>query len=586
MLSMLEDVIDIIKRIMKRASVLAVLLFALSSLGGCTKMLIGEDAMDVNPIEDPAVNITSFTDALECMDEMLLHYNIPLIVLTAQDIPNMASEGSLAGTKDMLITSMSKMSERSGKVRFVSYGTDLKDILLVHRAHEMKDSFQAPDFFIRGSITQHDKGVVANRIGGALRHDDWNAALSAGHSLSYISLDLNVGLVSNLQMLPGMTSNNILAVTDRGFGMEYGGRIESAGLFFDFGVDRRDGLGQAIRNLVDLGAIEVVGKLAGVPYMSCMPIDFNAAPVVASIRKEYDLFAEKGNLVKAIQAKLKQYNYYNGEVDGRYDDKTRLAIEYYRRLYGIPRTGRTSAIDFALYKDVVYGDKYEWETDRLLGDPDVLSFDHETLVANKMLSPIKEDIQETVVNEEAIAWQVRKRGNKTPPVASNRALKPAPTGSARGETRVVRGVEGKPLRKIYRPAVVTESAPATARNNRSHLLKDDEIVMTRPIIVGTGNAPPTQKIGKQSLYNNLSGDRSSRYGEAIEAFYKPSASQTRELESNSSSRQPAATKKQQPKVYEAERNNQQGRQDPKVADANVKEGPSALDRLWDNLLQD
>ncbi len=393
------------------------LVAALLSVSGCTKFLLGEESLDINPIEEPVVNITGFTQSLECMDELLLHYDVPMMVLTAQDIPNMAGEQSLAGTKDMLITSLSKMGERSGKIRFVSYGTDLKDILLVHRTHEMKDSFQAPDFFIRGSITQHDKGIIANRIGGALRHDDWNAALAAGHSLSYVSLDLNMGLVSNLQMLPGISSNNILALTDRGFGNEFGGSIESAGLYFDFGVDRRDGIGQALRNLVDLGTIEMVGKLSGVPYLSCLPMDFKAPPVVASIRKEFRAYRDKGHLVRALQGKLKQYSYYEGEVDGKLNRDTLLAIDYYRRLYGVAYDQHPHEIDFALYKDIVYGDKYQWDVDPLAGRPEVRSFDQPTLIANDLVKPKQENVTKQAYDAQSVAEYYRSLKKKTAPVA-------------------------------------------------------------------------------------------------------------------------------------------------------------------------
>ena len=79
--------------------------------------------------------------------------------------------------------------------------------------------------------------------------------------MSYVALDINVGDMGSLQIIPGVNSNNVLALYNKGVGTDIGGRIKSVGTFFDFGVDRRDGLSQAIRNLVDLAAIEIVGKL-------------------------------------------------------------------------------------------------------------------------------------------------------------------------------------------------------------------------------------------------------------------------------------------------------------------------------------
>ncbi len=341
-------------------------LFITSQLSGCANFLLGNKTFNRNPIENPVVNVTNFSNSLACMDNLLIQYDIPTITITAQDIPNMTGEGEqLVGGKEMLITSMSKIGSKSQRIRFVSYGTDLRDIILLHKAHDAKENFITPDYFIRGGITQLDKNVISSRFGTALNSEDWNAAFTGGQGISYAALDLNVGQVSSLQMIPGVTSNNVLAVYDKGAGTDLGGRINSVGTFFDFGLDRRDGLGQAIRNLVDLGLIELIGKLLDIPYMTCLPLDYENPEVLAKIREEYVRYSkDRHKLIKSIQMRLKQFNYYHGATHGILDRKTYLALEYYRNLYSLNSFNNgTQSIDFKLYKEIMYGNKYAWDFD-------------------------------------------------------------------------------------------------------------------------------------------------------------------------------------------------------------------------------
>jgi hypothetical protein len=329
---------------------------------------MGENALSRNPIENPTTNITNFTRSLECMDELLIQHDAPRITITAQDVPNMTGDGSnIAGTKDMLITSISKLSQRSRRIRFVSYGTDLRDIILLHKAHDARDNFVTPDYFIRGAITQLDKNVLSSRIGAAANHDNWNTAFSGGQGVSFIGLDLNIGLVSSLQMIPGVTSNNVLALWDRGAGTDIGGRINSVGTFFDFGIDRRDGIGQAIRNMTDLAVIEIIGKLLDLPYLTCLPLNHHSPAVQALIQREYQRYSQNPRkLIRTVQARLRHFSYYSGPVHGIMDRQTSLALEYFRNLYQHHQPyGGTGGLDFDLYYQLMYGQQYAWHFDQL-----------------------------------------------------------------------------------------------------------------------------------------------------------------------------------------------------------------------------
>ncbi len=333
-----------------------ILLFMLSCLLlSCAQQSSHFNAHQVNPVHTPTINITTFTGALHCMDAMLSSFDIPTILITAQDIPNLtAEEGSNAGTKDMLISSLSKLGQYSRKVRFVSYGSDLHDIVRLHTQHKNSGSFQIPDFFIRGSISQMDKNVSASRYGASIDHAKGNSSFSAGKGYSYISLDLNVGLMKDLQILPGISSSNMLAILDKGFGSEAGGSIKAFGAYLDFGVDRRDGIGQSIRNLMDLGVIEIIGKLASVPYMSCLPINRNHPEAKMHIYQEHQRYMQQGHLIRVIQGKMKQHGFYTGAVNGMYDQAVHDAIIEYLKKSRIFYDNPKQLEDINIYNAIVY----------------------------------------------------------------------------------------------------------------------------------------------------------------------------------------------------------------------------------------
>lgn len=90
----------------------------LAALPGC-KTTNPEAAAVVAQPDTPVVkNITSFSNSLRCMDELFLDYGKRGIVITSDGLPD--ATGTInAGTKDMMITTLSKMSERSNAFRFV-----------------------------------------------------------------------------------------------------------------------------------------------------------------------------------------------------------------------------------------------------------------------------------------------------------------------------------------------------------------------------------------------------------------------------------------------------------------------------------
>lgn len=324
---------------------------------GCTSKAVqqqnqeqatNEVRITATPKATPHIALTNFSRSLSCMDELFIRYNISNLVVGAQDLPD-ATEAVIAGAKDMLITALSRMSVKSNAVRFVALGSDLEDVKTFHALHPNK-RFRAPDFFIRGGVTQADQSVIESQTSGGLAAARYLSAQGSKDRISsIITLDMNVGLVSSLQMMPGITASNSIAVTRKGKGLDLTGSVEKLGAVFDFTYTQNEGLHHALRTLVELGTIELAGKLTQVPYWECLDIETTNPFVQAQILEWFEALNEE-ELRYFVQAKLKSMGKFDGEIDGLDSERFRTSVAFYKSETGLIKD---SKLGYTLYYSLI-----------------------------------------------------------------------------------------------------------------------------------------------------------------------------------------------------------------------------------------
>ncbi|MBF0383989.1 MAG: peptidoglycan-binding protein, partial [Magnetococcales bacterium] len=252
---------------------------------------------------------------------------------------------------------VSQMANRSKAVRFVAYGADIKDMLDLQGAHPNKRSFRTPDYFIRGGVTQHNKKIWSGQSGGGfsgefeILRDSYEplSSYSGQKGFGSISIDLNVGTISNLQMVPGMTSSNTIAL--------YPSENESVtadlsvghfGLTFSLNENIKRDFNAVYRTLIQVGMIELIGRLQKVPYWRCLENAGTIPERSKKLRAEFDQMAKAPtSLVRFVQERLIALAYYHGEANGMFDEVTRQAIESYQQHHNLLATGE---IDFDMFK--------------------------------------------------------------------------------------------------------------------------------------------------------------------------------------------------------------------------------------------
>jgi len=290
--------------------------------------------------------LTSFTPALRCMDETLLAFGKRDIVMTTAGIPD--STGKVAaGTKEMLITAISNMSKKSKAITYTDYDTERNDLtwLFNEVRNANADRRKIPNFYIRGAITQLDDNALESQQSVGLAFSFADLGLSRDQVVSVLSVDMNMGDSVTRTIIPGVNASNSMAIVRSGRSGEAGGKIGKMGVNFSMSLNQSEGSGAATRALIELGLIELIGKLTNVPYWRCLEIDKTNPVMLQQARDWYDGL-EEPDRIKFVQRKLAAAGFYSGAASGQTDRALTDAISRYKDQHQLIANGR---IDFDLY---------------------------------------------------------------------------------------------------------------------------------------------------------------------------------------------------------------------------------------------
>lgn len=326
------------------------------AVGGCVaNPPKPETATVATAVKTPAAKtVTNFTPALRCMDDLLLAYGKRDIVITTAGIPDSTGK-VMAGTKEMVITAASKMSIKSKGLTFIDYDTERSDLLALFQDIQAAGAFQhkLPNYYIRGAITQLDENAIDAQQGGGIALPFLDLGLSRDQVSSVVSMDMNVGETTTRMILPGVNASNSLVITRSGKGADVGGKLGKVGFAFNMSLNKAEGIGSGVRALIELGMIELVGKLTGTPYWKCLEIEKTNPAMVEQAREWYDGMKPEDR-VKLVQRKLAAMNLYPGAVNGLVSRELSAAIGKYQAENGLIADGR---INFDLYYSLLDTDQ-------------------------------------------------------------------------------------------------------------------------------------------------------------------------------------------------------------------------------------
>ncbi|MBN6065425.1 DUF4384 domain-containing protein [Aggregatibacter actinomycetemcomitans] len=317
--------------------------FVLLNLVGCTtgtqlhddRPYIESTTTHNRPVTEPVRAMTSFSDSLNCMDNLLLQSNAGQTVVAIKNLNDPSGKAAVA-TNEMIVTALSQMSRTSGAFRVVDFEINpikqdtvqtLTSLLLPTGGMQIPP----PQIYISGAVSYVDQSVLkkSNALGLSVS-DDVEVGLSNDLITTALGMELHVGDFATRTLYPGIDSANEIVAANKGFGFDSGAKIRKVGVQFSFERNLSQGIGGAIRTLTDLGMIELIGKYSQVPYWQCLSLDQSHPEFQRELLDWYDGMGETEK-IKFFQTGLRNLGYYNGELSGKNSLEFKSALTEFQK---------------------------------------------------------------------------------------------------------------------------------------------------------------------------------------------------------------------------------------------------------------
>lgn len=300
-----------------------------------------------NPTDKAQRNITGFSSALRCMDEMLFRNGVRDLTLMMEDFRDTGQRLPVS-TRDMMVSAFSEMTRRSRAIRLSVFGGDQQNMLNMLQQAQRNNAFAVlPEYGIRGSISQIDEDVKRDSASLGIVGNLLGLRLGGDTRYSVMGFDAAVVRMDSMTLVPGATSKNSTVISRRDTGSGEGqAKLLGGSAVFAFSTSRSDGLAQVARNMIELAAIELVGKLTRQPYWQCLGTADTDREVMREMEDWFEAMDEDERII-FVKERMRERRYFEGVLDARADEEFQAALAGYRRALGVAGEGR---IDFDFFK--------------------------------------------------------------------------------------------------------------------------------------------------------------------------------------------------------------------------------------------
>lgn len=309
----------------------------------------------------PEVKTTIFSEAIRGLGRANLIYGRgelrvmakPIIDQTGTSLP---TQGEIP--QDISEMVKSTLNGIGGNILYVPYDPEFM-LNTAQTGYTQWGEKLLPDIVLVGGLTEFDRGLVtkeknlnlsatAEELGApvGLEFEDTSKGSLASITLDFNLIDFNTFTgIPFMQAVNNIKVNKTLKEDTLGFTV-YGQTLGLRGQ-----IKKVQGRHAAIRLVVQLGIIQVLGKYQKLPYWRLLP---NAEPdqvVLDAVREEFYSLDQPDRI-----AKIQEYLYLYGkdvEVTGRLDAKTRAAIEDFKNEHGLTNaTPVSEEVYLSLFENV------------------------------------------------------------------------------------------------------------------------------------------------------------------------------------------------------------------------------------------
>ena len=312
---------------MKRKLLLLSALTATLLLTGCNPGKIAKP--DIELAENSAVEekMNKYTDALENLNEIMEVYRESGISLAVMPVENKTSAiGKLPN--DVTIMVKSAINEIGSKVRVYQYSDQV--------LNDVKGLY-----IVEGAITEFDttnkskRGFNAGLHGGKGRGEyDADSSSDADDSVSNMTVDFNLIEAATGAYVPKVHTSNSIKIVKKSASNDFGFSILGSGFGLSASASKSQGIHSAIRLLVDLSMVELIGKFREYPYWVAVRGGKVNQRLLRRMKKNFSRFPEESkaiyitHLLSVIDPSIK------GQQP-KLDAKTQQALINYKTKYGL-----------------------------------------------------------------------------------------------------------------------------------------------------------------------------------------------------------------------------------------------------------
>lgn len=300
------------------------------------------------PNTRPARNFTSFAAALRCMDGLLARSGRPSVLISSNGFPDNTEDLTL-GADDMLINAINQLNASNRKYVFLDQARH-KDFGQLEILTVRKEDELWPQIYIRGSISQIDERTAESGLSTDLDGDSGanpvNAFFKGTRTLSVVSVDMHLVQYPSRRVVPGGSVANSMVVMQRRLDGSITGLVSRGTLGIPLYVERIESRSQAVRNLIEIGVIELLGRHSGVPYWTCLDTPANDARQ-NEIRERSAAHAAAGARLVQAQEMLVDLGLLHGHRPGQPDARTRRAISAFQTRHRLLPNG---LVDFDTFE--------------------------------------------------------------------------------------------------------------------------------------------------------------------------------------------------------------------------------------------
>lgn len=339
----------------RKSLITAVALGACGLLAGCAAVDAKRETVEKTqvvkkgPETPPHRAITSFSAGLRCMDDLMIFYGVKDLSMLVEDLVDNTKKVN-AGSKDMLISAMSEMTKRSRAVRLVAFGNDSGNLVGFLTNAEQKNQYAAvPQYDVRGSISQLDESLVQKQAEGAINIGPIGGGVAKTATSAMLALDLSVLTTADFSIVPGVTARNAVIVFKEGRGADAEVEYKKFGISYGMTVTKAEGQSQALRTLIELATIELMGKLTRTPYWKCLGATVDNDEIRNEVSDWYYVLSDTKELTPYMQKQLRVRGYYAGAIDGQQNADYVQAVANARGELGLAPSGEVDLPFFTAF---------------------------------------------------------------------------------------------------------------------------------------------------------------------------------------------------------------------------------------------